>query len=714
MGAIGALGVAAIGLVDIVGAPTGAQSADVRAELVSADGVNVALTGISTNPSISGAGDVVVFSNETPAIDELPAEHDLVVRKRSVGDTPAEVLLIDLNSPQPIIAALSGDGCTVAYSAMVDRPVVDPPAEEPPAAEPEPAPEPEPEPEPLHPEVVELRTLALCGAPGIEAATTVLDRVEGMTPLAAPALSSDGTTIVWPADDSVLAYAATSTPDVPDVIEISAPGAEFLIGGHLDISADGSIIVFEAGPLTADPEDAADEIAASVFITTIEPADVVTDPPVITTELFAPSADGSSWPTISSDGALVIYQSDQQLPIDGVPAEGDYLVIADRTVAPVGHQVLTTGAVRPDLSGDGTAVVYDVLGSVQIRRSDSTVPFAEFTEKIVNPKIDVEFDEGAADSVTGAVVSADGGVVAFDQPASVQLSTPILAGAHVWLQDAAPLFAPPPTSTTIDNTTTTTIAVTQPTVSVATTTPATTRVTTRNTTPNTTRTTPRSTTRATTTTTTVPLPVVFDPAAFDFAPTIINAGRRTASVDLFNPSAAPVTVVSIVVDVAGAADFTIDPTECTTLAAGARCAVGITFGPTTTGELTANVVATMSDATTATVALRGVGAPEPTMSVQPGVASNGQVITVFGSGFPAGASVDFDWNRGQVRSAILIDDVGGFSKTVIVLPNTASGPADIAVAGQVDLFGDVTATVLVSDSSSRGNTAVLGSSALGR
>jgi hypothetical protein len=136
--------------------------------------------------------------------------------------------------------------------------------------------------------------------------------------------------------------------------------------------------------------------------------------------------------------------------------------------------------------------------------------------------------------------------------------------------------------------------------------------------------------------------------------------------------------------------------------------MGITFAPTTTGELAANVVATMSDGSTATVALRGIGAPEPTLSVWPGVATNGQVITVFGSGFSAGASVDFDWNSGQVQSIVAVDGLGGFTETLLILPNTASGLADITVAGQENMFGDVSTTVLVSDSSSRSNTAVLG------
>ena len=349
---------AAIGLVDLVGAPTGAQSADVGAELVSANAADTPFTGSSTNPSISDAGDVVVFTSQnTPAAGE-PAEFDVVVR-RSAADAAPEVLLIDLDSTRPVAAAISGDGCTAAYSAMVDRPAEnlspdEPMPDEPPAVvDDEVADDP-----PLHPEVVELRAVALCGAPGIEPITAVLDRVEGETPLTAPAMATDGSVIAWATPTAIRAYSSSSTPEVVDVVEIAAPGPDAVVGGHLDMTADGSTIVFEAGPLTTDPGDAADAIDPSVYISTVTEAAVATDPPVVVTERFAPSDAGSSWPTISGDGTIVVYQSDQALPIDGIPADGDYLVLADRSAAPVTHRVLThaCGTARPGCERNGAGL----------------------------------------------------------------------------------------------------------------------------------------------------------------------------------------------------------------------------------------------------------------------------------------------------------------------------------------------------------------------
>jgi len=197
------------------------------------------------------------------------------------------------------------------------------------------------------------------------------------------------------------------------------------------------------------------------------------------------------------------------------------------------------------------------------------------------------------------------------------------------------------------------------------------------------------------------------PTAFEFAPTIIDAGSRTAAIELTNPTTRTVTVASVAAEADGSADFRVDAAACTTLAPGATCTVKVVFAPTATGERTTTVVAVMSDDTTASVALRGIGAPEPTISVLPGVASNGQVVAVVGSGFPAGAVVEFTWNDGTPAS-VVIDDQGGFSKTVVVLPNTPGGPLGLAVAAQTDLFGEVSTTMLVSDSASRDNAALLG------
>ena len=137
-----------------------------------------------------------------------------------------------------------------------------------------------------------------------------------------------------------------------------------------------------------------------------------------------------------------------------------------------------------------------------------------------------------------------------------------------------------------------------------------------------------------------------------------------------------------------------------------RRAVGIEFAPTAEGSQSASIVADLSDGTTAVLAVTGFGAPPPTLTVTPDVAGNGQVVSVEGAGFPTGIAVQFSWDGGRVRSTPVVDGVGGFVETLVVLPNTLGGATDVVVAGQVDLFADVTADLLVSGSRSRSDVAV--------
>jgi hypothetical protein len=166
-------------------------------------------------------------------------------------------------------------------------------------------------------------------------------------------------------------------------------------------------------------------------------------------------------------------------------------------------------------------------------------------------------------------------------------------------------------------------------------------------------------------------------------------------------------VTSVAIDPAADSGFSVVDTTCAgPLAGSSRCVVNLAFQPTVQGQNTANVVATFADGSIAPLALLGVGAPPPTMTVLPEVAAERQVITVFGAGFPAGAVVDFSWDRGRVTRTITIDDQGGFAETLVVLPNTEGADVEMVVAGQTDLFADVVATVLISGSAGGSDTAV--------
>jgi hypothetical protein len=102
----------------------------------------------------------------------------------------------------------------------------------------------------------------------------------------------------------------------------------------------------------------------------------------------------------------------------------------------------------------------------------------------------------------------------------------------------------------------------------------------------------------------------------------------------------------------------------------------------------------LGDGSVTSARLDGEGSAAPTLDVVPAVATPGQVVTVFGAGFPAGAFVELQ--VGTERYDVTVDADGTFAHVFVVMPHTPAGPLDLVVAGQVDSFADVTGELLVS------------------
>ncbi len=202
-------------------------------------------------------------------------------------------------------------------------------------------------------------------------------------------------------------------------------------------------------------------------------------------------------------------------------------------------------------------------------------------------------------------------------------------------------------------------------------------------------------------------PATFDPAAFEFAPTIIDAGRRTGLVEIVNNGSGAATIVGVRLDPAEAGPFQIVETTCASesVAAGERCSVMLSFAPTTTGAQGVSLIASIAGGTDIAVAVTGIGAPAPTAIVNPGVATVGQVVTLSGAGFPTGITVDVTW--AATVTQVVVDEAGTFNLPVVVMSHTRSGPAVASVAGQADLFGTATGTMLVTATSDRSSPSVL-------
>jgi hypothetical protein len=179
-----------------------------------------------------------------------------------------------------------------------------------------------------------------------------------------------------------------------------------------------------------------------------------------------------------------------------------------------------------------------------------------------------------------------------------------------------------------------------------------------------------------------------------FEPTIVGAGRRTATSTL---TAGRATTVASVEVVSGPFVVAADACSGLSLPAAGSCTVEVDFRPDVVGPVTGFLTFRLGDGSVVSAQLDGDGSAEPTLDPVPAVATPGQVVTVFGAGFPAGASVEL--LHGIQRDQVVVDADGTFAHVFVVMPHTPAGPMELTVVGQVDLFADVTDELLVSSRS---------------
>ncbi len=709
--ALGAVAVVTVGLVSAYASATGAQSASdpIDLEIVSIDAAGKRVE-VPDNvvPAISDTGGVVAYDaidapvavvagNEPNSASALMANRRVVVRDR-VGGTSRPVA--DLRSAAP---GISGNGCVVAYSVFgvgdqgpdVTLTVVD-------------------------------RCANRIGDPlPIGAPLGTVDSADiTAASAAAPALSFDGSTIVWSTGSEIRRYVRTN-PAAAYQLGNSFDGGTsvslgVVTGAQVDVSADGLTVVFEAGlgaaPFAPTPTNvyvwsAAGPVPELISATSPE----------------APGSYSSSSPTISSDGSFVVFESIRtDLPAIDASVAKPFVVgaeLSDRTA-----KMLVADATRPTVSADGKHVVYERGKAIRVLSSGTT----ETT------------DGGAAElalagPTSGVAVSQFGRWLVFAGVGDLNVA-PAGAVAPVGSEPAARAVWAVDRTSLIDDVVDTTTTTTTP--------PTTTPITAPATTPTAPSSTVPDVASQPTPTTLVPAPVVtrfptattqfptvgfpapppppsgrsvstpspnrgsgssFDPGATvtafaapaTFAPTVVAAGRRTQPVTLTNATARTLQVSAVSIDLPDV--FTIASDGCggTPLAPGASCGVEVQFAPITVGRAIAAVAFRLSDGTVVTAALDGDGVPEPTLDLVPAVAGAGQTVTVFGVGFPPGSTVELSQPGSSTTEPIVVDVDGTFAHVVVVLPNTLTGPAVLGVSGQPDAFDDVVAELLVS---SRGAT----------
>jgi hypothetical protein len=132
------------------------------------------------------------------------------------------------------------------------------------------------------------------------------------------------------------------------------------------------------------------------------------------------------------------------------------------------------------------------------------------------------------------------------------------------------------------------------------------------------------------------------------------------------------------------------------IAPAASCSVEVQFSPSTVGLAAGTTTFQLDNGTVVTAALSGEGVAAPTLDLVPAVAGAGQTVTVFGAGFPAGSTIELVQPGVATAEAVIIGADGTFAHVVVVLPHTPTGPTPLTANGQIDVFEDVSAELLVS------------------
>jgi hypothetical protein len=177
-----------------------------------------------------------------------------------------------------------------------------------------------------------------------------------------------------------------------------------------------------------------------------------------------------------------------------------------------------------------------------------------------------------------------------------------------------------------------------------------------------------------------------DPISLNFGPRLLLSNGPELAVTVSNNGESPMTISGVTVVGTNPADYTISSNGCATVAPKATCKVSVKFSPKLPGNRTANLqFADNAPGGPHLVGLNGSG-NQPSLTVSPGVATPGQVVTVNGKDFPPGkpVAVKFDGRIGQ--SIVVAAADGTFRAPLLIFPK--SRPENRTVLGVVDGFTD--------------------------
>jgi hypothetical protein len=130
--------------------------------------------------------------------------------------------------------------------------------------------------------------------------------------------------------------------------------------------------------------------------------------------------------------------------------------------------------------------------------------------------------------------------------------------------------------------------------------------------------------------------------------------------------------------------FSVTGDGCTgsSLGVGASCTVTVAFSSANAGAVTASVSVTGTGGSSAAAQLSGEAILAPTLTLAPGIAVTGQVLSAVGAHFAPGSQVTLVWDAGAGSFVATADANGAFAQSVWFMPYSApSGVRHLEVVG---------------------------------
>ncbi len=164
-----------------------------------------------------------------------------------------------------------------------------------------------------------------------------------------------------------------------------------------------------------------------------------------------------------------------------------------------------------------------------------------------------------------------------------------------------------------------------------------------------------------------------NPTAANFGTAGIGATLPARNFTVSNPGQTAVTITAVTLSGVGADQFAIATNTCTgSLGPGASCTISVSSTVTREGSFSATLTISGAGGQSAQAALRVRGTAEvfnPTLLMNPGVASPGEVTAAIGSDFPPNIDVQLAFAGEAPFTTVHTDAAGAFRFNLLILRN---------------------------------------------